>query len=266
MKNLWQGFACSLLLLATVTMTWPAEARAEAPLTSDASVSLYNHYIWRGFEYSKDSIVLQPSVTFYHERWSLNLWSNIDLDETWRSGTRWNETDFTLAYERQFNLVILSAGALYYLLERYDDSIEFYLSASLDIPFPPSMTIYREVNHTPMWYIEISIDHSFDLPHRACLNLGFQAGYLVSRDAAAYPEYKKESGSLVTTGHKYQGPHDGLFSLTVDLPIGGDWTLTPELYYSFPLNQKAQSIMEAFSVDGDQSHFLYGGVTLGVKF
>jgi len=51
--------AAALLFVAGAPV---AMADEEAP-SADASVGFYSRYIWRGFELSKDSIVIQPSLS-----------------------------------------------------------------------------------------------------------------------------------------------------------------------------------------------------------
>jgi len=48
--------------------------------TLSADVAFLSQYIWRGYELSKDSLVIQPSVTVAYKGFSLNLWGNFDTD------------------------------------------------------------------------------------------------------------------------------------------------------------------------------------------
>src|SRR5208283_2955535 len=59
-----------------------AEAAPAAPaVTGSAAMSVLNHYIFRGYELSSKSVVLQPSLTLNYSGFSANLWSNIDSSE-----------------------------------------------------------------------------------------------------------------------------------------------------------------------------------------
>jgi hypothetical protein len=49
-------------------------------------------------------------------------------------------------------------------------------------------------------------------------------------------------------------------------PLGEYFSITPEIYYSFPLDSDAEDVIEAASVNGKDSDFVYGGVTLSMSF
>lgn len=49
-----------------------ASAEEEKP-TANLSVGAYSQYIWRGFEMSKNSIVIQPSMTVAYKGFSANI-------------------------------------------------------------------------------------------------------------------------------------------------------------------------------------------------
>jgi hypothetical protein len=68
--------AAALFFAAGVTA---AMAEEESP-SADASVGFYSQYIWRGFELSKDSIVIQPSLSVGYKGFAANLWANLDTD------------------------------------------------------------------------------------------------------------------------------------------------------------------------------------------
>ena len=56
-----------------------AEEKVEVP-SADASVAFLSKYVWRGFELSDDSIVIQPSMTVAYKGFGMNLWGNLDTD------------------------------------------------------------------------------------------------------------------------------------------------------------------------------------------
>jgi hypothetical protein len=83
------------------------EKAAEDKPTASVGVDILSQYVWRGFALSRNSMVLQPSVTVGYKGFSLNVWGNLDTNEnapgalTPRKGIYGNETDFTLAYTRE---------------------------------------------------------------------------------------------------------------------------------------------------------------------
>jgi hypothetical protein len=146
-----------------------------------ADVALLSQYVWRGWGLSKDSFVIQPSVTASYKGFSLNLWGNMD---TSFQGTgdlekkaKWNETNITFSYGHSFGMVGLEAGFIYYALDGLDDWKEFYLSLGLDTILAPTVTVYREISKNQGWYVNLGISHSFELPHEITLDLGGYVSY-----------------------------------------------------------------------------------------
>src|SRR5512133_3541583 len=116
------GFRKMLLLLplALAIAALPASplfAEEEKP-TGDLTVSVLSQYIWRGYEMSRHSVVIQPSMTVAYRGFSANLWGNLDTapySPTGASHTgKWNETDFTLAYVKTLGLFNIGGSYAYY--------------------------------------------------------------------------------------------------------------------------------------------------------
>src|SRR5208283_2796230 len=61
---------------ATAAPAEPAAAAAPAPpaVTGSAAMSILNRYIFRGYELSSHSLVLQPSLTINYSGFSASLW------------------------------------------------------------------------------------------------------------------------------------------------------------------------------------------------
>ena len=74
------------------------------------------------------------------------------------------------------------------------------------------------------------------------------------------------NGDWVATGDAYRDFHDGRLSASMSFPLGEYFSLTPEIYYSFPLSSEAEDLLESASVNGKDSDFVYGGVTLSMSF
>jgi hypothetical protein len=123
--------------------------------------------VWRGQELSKDSMVIQPSMTVGYKGFAGNLWGNLDTDPytTTNDATKenWTETDFTLSYGREFGMVSAEAGWIYYGLDGADDSYELYLTAGLDVLLAPTLTIYRDISSYPHTYFLAGVSHAFEL-------------------------------------------------------------------------------------------------------
>ncbi|MBW6520731.1 MAG: hypothetical protein K0A99_06920 [Desulfoarculaceae bacterium] len=255
-KKLMGGVAAAGVCL--VMSSGMACAEEEKP-TADLTVGAYSQYIWRGFELSKDSIVVQPSMTVAYKGFSANLWGNLDTDPS--SGTtdesnNWNETDMTLAYGWEMGPAAFSVGYIYYALEG-DDTQEFFASAALDTLLAPTLTVYRDTDAFPGWYATLGVSHSFPVSEEITLDLGALVGYLAADEATTYAE---------ADGSKYSNFHDGVLSVGLTVPVNQYITVTPKISYTFALSSDAEDLMRDSSKDGNDDDFIYGGVAVSLAF
>ncbi len=270
----------TLLFLALTFIPWNAFAAEETPLPGEgtkaaeidkatvdedkpelsADAAFLSQYIWRGYAFSKDSLVIQPSITAAFKGFALNLWGNLDTnyDDT---GSKWNETDMTFSYGHSFGIVGLEAGYIYYALDGVDDSKEFYLSAGVDVLLAPTLTVYREIASYKGWYINLGLSHSFELPYDMSLDLGATFAYFKS-DNDNGVDYTDDN---VATSERYSGLHDGLLSVGLAIPFYKYFTITPSIAWAFPLSDSASNEMSGVSMDGRSNH-VFGGVTLSMAF
>jgi hypothetical protein len=270
----------TLLLLSVAFIPWsafgaeenitPGEGTKAAELDKvvdedrpefSADVAFLSQYVWRGYGLSKDSLVIQPSITAGFKGFALNLWGNLDTNNEAYGGSKWNETDLTFSYGHSFGIVGLEAGYIYYALDGMDDSKEFYLSAGVDVLLAPTLTIYREVSTLQGWYINLGLSHSFELPYEMSLDLG-----------ATFAYYKSDNDNMVDyiddmspTTDRFSGLHDGSLSVGLAIPFYKYFTVTPSIAWAFPLSSSAGNEMSALSLDGRSNHLL-GGVTLSMAF
>ncbi|MBU0665617.1 MAG: hypothetical protein KJ990_13895 [Proteobacteria bacterium] len=234
-------------------------AEEEKP-TADLTVGAYSQYIWRGFELSKDSIVLQPSMTVAYKGFSANLWGNLDTDPYSTEedlAKKWNETDMTLAYGWEMGPAALSVGYIYYALDAADDSQEFFASAALNTFLTPTLTVYRDTDSYQGWYTTLGVSHSFPVQGDITLDLGAQASYLAADEDSTYAD---------ANGDSYSNFHDGLLSLGFTVPVNTLITIKPKISYTFALSNDAEELMKASSKDGNDSSFIYGGVAVSMAF
>lgn len=267
----------SLAILGTICCMQfggAAMAAEEEKPTASFAVSALSKYVWRGFEYSKDSIVIQPSATVAYKGLSANLWGNVDTDvyvrgETWEDSSNWTETDFTLAYDWTMGPVGLTAGYIYYGLDGLEDSQEVFARAALKVLLTPTLTVYRDYDFYPGWYVTLGVSHTVPVTEKIGLTLGAQVGYLNADNDGAYAEY---DGVNNPTGNAYSGLHDGLLTASLAIPVTEHISIAPVVNYSFPLSSDAGDLIETFSQEvangnthGDNS-FVYGGVTVTMAF
>ena len=259
-RKLLAGVAVTGVCLSMFSgLAFAAEAEEDKP-TANLTVGAYSQYIWRGFELSKDSIVVQPSMTVGYKGFSANLWGNLDTDP-YSSSTdatnNWNETDLTLAYGWAMGPVAFSVGYIYYALDGIDDTQEFFASAALNTLLKPTLTVYRDTDYYPGWYATLGVSHSFPVQGDITLDLGAQVSYLAADDSSPYKE---------ADGSKYSNFHDGVLSVGLTVPVNKYITVSPKLSYTFALSDDAKDLMRTSSKDGNDDDFIYGGVAVSMAF
>jgi hypothetical protein len=257
----------------------PLFAAEEKP-TGDLTVSALSQYVWRGYEMSRNSVVIQPSMTMGYKGFSANIWGNLDTkpysptDKSYTS--TWNETDFTLSYTKTLGLFNIGGGYAYYGLASPNrdiadpnDSQEIFASVGLNTLLSPTLTIYKEIDHYRNWYFQLGVSHIFELSKMASLKLAAQASYLLSTDADAYAKY---DGNAAATTDKFSNFHDGLVSASLPVKVTDHITVTPLLSYAFPLTGDAKDEMKGRGMKGTaspaerDSSVLFGGVSVGFSF
>ncbi len=243
--------------------------------TAGVDVGVFSQYIWRGEALSKDSLVIEPSVTLGYKGFSLNVWGNMDTDSKPWNGAKYNETDITLSYSKDVGITKLTGGYIYYALNEQPatpeikaskDTQEIFASVGLNVFLSPTLTVYRDIAQFPGWYVNLGISHSIPVVNKITFDLGASASY-----------YYSDSNSLVEAKNpnsKYRALHNGLLSAGFTIPVGEYFTVKPMIAYSFALSSEASDFIKVNSVDGSfangvvsgDSSYLYGGVTLSMAF
>jgi len=266
-KHTRQFMAVLIALILIFFSIIPAVAEDEKP-TADLSVSVLSAYIWRGQELSKDSAVVEPSMTVGYKGFSANIWGNLDTNPYSTTAgqddpSRWNETDLTLSYAKSFGTLNAEGGYIYYGLDGVKDSQEVFLKLGLDTLLSPSLTAYRDVGTYPHWYFLLGISHSFEITEKVSLELSASASYLKSEDSDDYPEINSSGAS---TGNKFENFHDGVISASLPISLTKYISVTPVVSCAFPLSDDAGDEMKYRSKKGDDNVFVYGGLTLSMAF
>ena len=272
---LYRRFILSLLHVIAVIFIFVTVAKAEEEKPAmDATVSALNQYVWRGQEQTRESVVIQPSLTASYKGFSVNLWGNLDTDPYSRtnasySGT-WTETDFTLSYGKSFGIVTAGAGYIYYGLSAPNagatdppDSQEIYASIGLNTLFSPTLTVYKEIDHYHQWYFLLGVSHLFKISDVVGLKLSALASYLKSEDEKTYPEVNDEG---VITDDKFNNFHDGVLSVSLPITPMKYVTIAPTVSWIFPLSDDAKNEMKFRSKDGDTDNFLVWGLSMSFSF
>ena len=249
-----------VFLTALITTVWSVSVWAEEEKpTASADVGIFTKYVWRGYEFSDESIVLQPSTTIGYKGFSFNLWGNLDTEvDDGTDDNKFNETDWTLSYATSSGPVGFDMGYIYYALDGADyDSEELYLSIGLDTILSPCITIYREISHLPSWYFSFGLSHSICLPCEMTLDMAGSVGAYYSDDDD-FTEYDSTD--------KYREFHDALLSVGLTIPLDEYFTISPTIAYSFPLTNKAEDHIEDANGFSNDSDYFFGGVTISLAF
>jgi uncharacterized protein (TIGR02001 family) len=242
----------------------PAKAAKEEPKPyfSGAAAGL-SQYIFRGYELSKDSIVIQPSLTFGYRGFEATLWGNLDTNDKYTKTDKanWNETDLTLSYTYDFGPVKASGGYIYYAFEGADDSQELFLKIAGNFLLSPTLAIYQEIANYPGTYLNLGIGHSFNLTKEITLDLGASIGYQIS-DTDKIVQYNSQ---LLPTTNKYNALHDGNLMVGLTIPFAKYFSVKPVLYYALPLSDDAKYRIQGTSLS-NKYDFFYGGIILTAGF
>jgi hypothetical protein len=274
---------------AAASMAVPAEDKP----TGDVSIAAMSRYFWRGYELSRNSVVVQPSITVAYKGFSANFWGNLDTKPYFQGiadpnyAATWNETDFTLSYSRTLGMLNAGGGYIYYGLGALNkdgpkraDAQEFFATASLNTILSPTLTVYREIGSYQNWYFLLGVSHLLELNQRFSLKLEATAGYLLSTYAdaarfnagAGYGGYPRFDGNALATNEKFSNLHDGKVTLSLPVKLTSHISLTPSLSWIVALSDDARNEMKGQGLQGTaapsdrDSSFIVGGVTASFTF
>jgi hypothetical protein len=260
--------------------TIPEQKPEEDKVTGEIDLSVMSAYIWRGYEQTRDSVVVEPAATVSYKGFSITFWGNLDTKpysatEAKYSG-KYTETDWTISYSQKLGILQITPGYIYYALgapyagaTAPQDAQELFLTLGLDTILSPTLTVYKEIDHYRQWYFLLAASHTFEFNKVIGLKLSASASYLLSTDETTYAKY--DSSSLATTD-KYNNFHDGTVSVSLPIAVYKTLSVTPTVSYVFPLCDDARYEMRAYGKRGvanpsdRDSSYLYGGVTLSYTF
>ncbi|MBI4768747.1 MAG: hypothetical protein HY787_29855 [Deltaproteobacteria bacterium] len=262
-KKIYALTAGVLLVTASFGSVWAEEKKEEPKPYATASSAFLTKYVWRGYELSKDSLVIQPSLTVGYQGFEANLWGNLDTKDYYTRSEKmnWNETDLTLSYTKELGPTKLTGGYIYYALDNAEDSQELFLKIAGKILLSPTLSIYKEIANYPGWYFNLGAAHSLNLTKTITLDLAASVGYQIS-DTDKIVKY---DSNLLPTTEKHNGLHDGLISVGMTVPFGKYFALKPMVAYSLPLSDDAKNRIKGTSLS-NQDSFFFGGITFTATF
>ncbi len=252
----------------------------EAKVTGSAGVAVLNRYIFRGYEISTKSVVIEPTITLNYKGFSASVWGNLDTDQhqtqsfipgktTDANGKgvgvgqkSWNETDLTLSYTYNIDKLALTGGYIYYGTAYAKQTQELFVSATYDIISHPTIAVNRDVDGYPGTYFNLSFSQSIPvlkLPTGdMTVDLGAGFGYFVG-SSNYWDTFQSSTGAY--TGAKYSALHDGNVKAGLSVPLGKNFVLQPIAQYWFPLSSKAKKTVGGVSYNPNgklDETFVYG--------
>lgn len=247
---------------------------AEDAVTGSASVGVFNKYIFRGYEISNRSVVIQPALSASYKGFSVSFWGNIDTDEHKtqtvlapdREGQKsFNEVDLTLSYTYVIDKLSLTGGYIYYGTKYTAETEEVFISATCDTLLKPTLAIYRDITEYVGTYINLSISHSVPVYKDITLDLGASAGYFAGDDNY-WNTYESSTGGY--TGGKYRAFHDGMVKAGFTIPVAKNFSVQPVAQYWFPLSNKAKRTVDgnSYNPNGKLDTNFVTGINLTLNF
>ena len=224
-----------MLLLLAGTMVSAVEFEVETAVNSQ--------YVWRGMLLNENA-VFQPGITFSHQGFSLNVWSNMDLTDDYDHEFEFNELDYTLSYDWSTSAVSWSTGLISYTFPNteFTSTMEAYIGFSLDkVRFNPSATLYYDFDEVEGFYLELSGSHEFETG----LCLGLKLGYASEDYVAGYFVVEGEADGSFTD-----------YAVTLDYPVALKYG---ELNFNVTWSNLVDSDLHSPGFEADD-----GNLTVGV--
>ena len=249
----------SFLFIAFFAVSTQAhESKTHVSLSLDQGI--YSDYVWRGLNFNDDgvnqgaidvSVDAQDLGTF-----GFNIWYNMDLSDNDDYGVESDvvtEIDYTLYWEKSFDIFTLGAGYIYYDFPEADDADtrEIYVSAGFDVILAPGITVYRDIDANDGYYVDLAIGHDFEITEGYTLSVGANLGWA------------DEKFSEANYGTDEDGFTNYALSASMDFGLNDYITLTPSIMY-YGLLDDAEDVREDGGLD-DEDGFVFG-VNLNVSF
>jgi len=262
-------------------------AEEEKP-TADLTVSVLNLYYHQGTAFSRNSLVIQPSMTIGYKGFTANLWGNLDTNPyplnpvNVKHASNWTETDVTLAYGKTFGMVNTgmsyayygNAGAHYRAADARDQQ-EIGLTLGLNTLLNPTLNAYYMIDNSQRWYFMLGVSHAVAFNKAVSLKLSATAGYMASDMNAAEMDGTRNriDGNGTVMAEKYNGFLDGVVSAAMPVKVTKSITVTPSVALAFPLGKDAENYMKynsytdvAMSFSDKPGMFLIYGMAAAYSF
>ena len=172
MKKILSTVLCGLLFVAGSAPAW-----ALGPVDIDASLDLYNKYVWRGMIANPDA-VLQPDLSASLLGIGVGFWGNVDLTDIHDNAWNFTEVDYTASYGLSLPLLDLAGGLIHYDFPNSEApaTTEFFVAATANVLLSPSVTYYYDFDEIDGAYLALSASHATPLTPAIDLEIGANLG------------------------------------------------------------------------------------------
>lgn len=175
-----RGTRAILWLCVAAALGGVPEARAQAPgVEIEAGFEYSGRYIFRGVDLLARRPALLPRLTV--SRGGLSAYYEGYGGEIGRGGPDYEEHDFGIEYGLSAGRLSLTLGSVAYTYQKpvdYEDELEIYAIAGLDVLFSPALSVYYDAKGFGGGYASLELGH--DLPilsDRLSLGLAGSLGY-----------------------------------------------------------------------------------------
>lgn len=202
------------LLAVGLVLSTASVGLAAPEFSGDASVGLYNKYIWRGYDLGGDAdFLVQPAVNLGLGGASLGLWGNYN-----EASEKLDEIDLTLEYSHDINEQLSArVGHILYAVADGADTAEVYAGVTLALPVAIDVAAYYDYDEAEAWFLTGGVSKTVELAETLGLNLGATVGY-----------------------YDFDYLNNSELSASLDYAVTEALTLAPSLLYSAPLSQDAR--------------------------
>jgi hypothetical protein len=187
---------------------------AAAEFSGDASVGVYNKYIWRGLDLGSDAnFLVQPAANLGFGGATIGVWGNYN-----EASKKVDEIDLTLEYSHDINEQLSArVGHILYSVVDGADTAEVYAGVTLALPVTIDVDAYYDYDEAKAWFLTGGVSKTVKLADSLGLNLGATAGYF-----------------------DFDYLNNGELSASLDYALSEAFIVTPSLLYSAPLSQDAK--------------------------
>jgi hypothetical protein len=223
-----------------------------------------SNYNWRGLKIN-DTPVFQPSLSVTNNNFTFEVWGNMDLSNNDEQQFEFNETDYTVSYDKEFSYFGITAGLTYYTYpnDKNYNTTEIFAGVSFFTFLEPSIMVYKDIDLYDSLYIQFAISHTFQIMSTG-LTISAVGGYSDKSFKQGYFQRK-----TITTKSPHQYPDSNDFSSgPVDLGLMAELPVKlkkGELIFSISYSNLSDADIHSPEYIDDDSETVYG-ISYSISF